>query len=133
VKIRFQADNDLRLAIVRGAVRRDRLLDFRSAQAAQLDSIPDSEVLAIAAATGRILVSHDFKTMPKHFLEFTRLRRSPGVLLIRQDLPVGQAVDGLLLIWEASEPAEWVNRVCVVPSLVTIAISGEQAEDSERA
>jgi hypothetical protein len=78
----------------------------------------------MAAGAGRILVSHEFQTMPSHFREFTRRRRSPGVLLIRQDLPVGQAVDGLLLIWEASEADEWVNRVCVVPSLVTIAISG---------
>jgi len=44
------------------------------------------------------------------------------VLLVRQDLPVAQAVESLLLIWEASEPDEWVNRVCLVPSLVTIAM-----------
>jgi hypothetical protein len=124
MKIRYQADNDLRKAIVRGAVRREPLIDFRSAQAARLDGVPGPEVLAFAADEGRILVSHDFETMPRHFRQFTRFRRSPGVLLIRQDLPVGHAVESLLLIWVASEPDEWANRVCLVPSLVTIAISG---------
>jgi hypothetical protein len=124
MKIRYQADNDLRKAIVRGAVRREPLIDFRSAQAARLDRVPDPEVLAFAADEGRILVSHDFQTMPGHFRQFTRFRRSSGVLLIRQDLPVGHAVESLLLIWVASEPDEWANRVCLVPSLVTIAISG---------
>ncbi len=62
--------------------------------------------------------------MPKHFRQFTQRRRSPGVLLVRQDLPIGEAIDTLLLIWEASEPDEWVNRLCLLPSLVTIAVGG---------
>ena len=122
MKVRYQADNDLRRAIVRGAVRREPLMNFRSAQAAGLDGVGDPDVLAFAADEGRILVSHDFRTMPKHFRDFIQFRRSPGVLLIRQDLPAGQAVESLLLIWEASEAGEWVNRICLVPSLVTIAI-----------
>ena len=96
MKIRYQADNDLRRAIVRRSVRREPLIDFRSAQAAWLDRVPDLEVLAFAADAGRVL--------------------------IRQDLPAGQAVDILLLVWAASEPDEWANRVCLAPSLVTIAI-----------
>ena len=50
-----------------------------------------------------ILVSHDFQTMPRYFRQFTQGRRSPGVLLVRQDLPVGEAIETLLLIWEASD------------------------------
>lgn len=124
MKVLYQADNDLRKAIVRGAVRREPQMNFRSAQAARLDRVPDPEVLASAAIEGRILVSHDFQTMPRHFRQFTQGRRSPGVLLVRQDLPVGEAIETLLLIWEASEADEWVNRLCLVPSLVTIAIGG---------
>ena len=99
-------------------------MNFRSAQASRLDGVPDPEVLASAAEEGRILVSHDFQTMPKYFRQFTRGRCSPGVLLVRQDLPVGEAIETLLLIWEASEADEWVNRLCLAPSLVTIAIGG---------
>jgi hypothetical protein len=124
VRIRFQADNDLRKAIVRGVVRSEPQIDFRSAQTARLDQVPDPEVLALSADAGRILVSHDFQTIPRHFLRFAKDRRSPGVLLVRQDPPVGQAVEILLLIWEASEAEEWVNRICLLPGLATIAVGG---------
>ena len=120
MRVRFQADNDLRKAIVRGVIRREPQVDFRSAQAARLDGVPDGEVLALAASDNRILVSHDFDTMPTHFREFTASRNSPGVLLIAQHVPVGAAVDSLLLIWEASEPMDWENRLCLVPSFVAI-------------
>jgi len=106
MKVLYQADNDLRKAIVRGAVRREPQMNFRSAQAARLDGVPDPEVLAVAADEGRILVSHDFQTIPKHFRQFTQRRRSPGALLVRQDLPVAEAIENLLLIWEASEADE---------------------------
>lgn len=122
MKVLYQADNDLRKAIVRGAVRRAPQMNFRSAQAAKLECVPDTEVLARSADEGRILVSHDFRTLPRHFQQFTEARVSPGVFLIRQDLPVGAAVETLLLIWEVSESDEWVNRLCLVPSLVTIAM-----------
>lgn len=72
MRVRYQADNDLRKAIVRGAVRREPRMDFRSAQAARLDGIHDQDVLALAADDGRILVSHDFDTMAEHFRLFTR-------------------------------------------------------------
>jgi hypothetical protein len=124
MKVLYQADNDLRKAIVRGAVRREPQMNFRTAQSARLDGVSDREVLAFAADEGRILVSHDFQTMPKYFRQFTNGRRSPGVLLSRQDLPVGEAIEILLLIWEASNADEWVNRLCLAPSLVMIAMGG---------
>ena len=124
MKVLYQADNDLRKAIVRGAVRREPRISFRSAQTARLDRVADPEVLAFAAVAGRILVSYDFRTMPSHFRQFTQARRRPRVLLVRQDLPVGEAIETLLLIGEASEADDCVNRLCPVPSLVTIAIGG---------
>ncbi len=114
MKIRFQADNDLRKAIARATIRRNAEIDFRGTPAA------DPEVLALAAREGRILVSHDFQTMPSRFREFTESQRSPGVLLIAQDLPARQAVESLLLMWEVSKPEDWENRLCLIPSLVTV-------------
>ena len=84
MKVPYQADNDLRKAIVRGAVRREPQMNFRSAQAARLDGLPDPEVLALAADEGRIRVSHDFQTMPMYFRQF-----SPGPMQPRSI--VGQA------------------------------------------
>ena len=103
MRVLYQADNDLRKAIVRGAVRREPQMSFRSAQAARLDRVLDPEVLTLAADEGRILVSHDFRTMPKHFRQFTRGRRSPGVFLIRQDLRLLAIVTGCCSITAHSE------------------------------
>ena len=114
MKIRFQADNDLRKAIAHAILRRNPQIDFRS------KSTTGSEVLEPASREGRILISHDFQTMPARFRKFTESQRSPGVLLIAQDLAVRQAVESLLLLWEVSKPEEWENRLCLIPSLVTV-------------
>ncbi len=46
--IRFQADADLRQAIVTGSLRRQPELDFRSANEAALEGVKDADVLALA-------------------------------------------------------------------------------------
>jgi predicted nuclease of predicted toxin-antitoxin system len=85
------------------------------ANVAQLVSVPDDQVLAIAARAQRILVTHDLKTMPSHFGEFVRHSQSPGVFLISQKTSVADAIEALLLICLASKPEEWVNRICRLP------------------
>ena len=127
MRIRFQADNDLNKAIVRALVRREPAVDFRSAQAARLHSVPDPEVLMESARNGRILVSHDFQTMPEHFREFVRKHHTPGVFLVPQDLPLGLAVDTLILVWAATNPNEWANKLCLIPSLVSIVVGGHDS------
>jgi hypothetical protein len=75
----------------------------------------DQDVLAIVAREGRILVSHDHSTMPVHFANFISNQESPGLILIEQRLPVKDAIEELLLIWEASEAEEWTNRLVFIP------------------
>lgn len=64
--IKFQADNDLKRAIVQGVKRRQPAIDFQTAEEAQLDGLSDENVLALATSEGRVLVSHDHRTMPVH-------------------------------------------------------------------
>ena len=110
------ADADLNHGIVAGCLRREPSMDFLSANEAQLEGIPDPEVLALAAEQDRILVSHDFQTMPRHFGDFLRDRgRSPGIILVPQYLPVGEAIEELVLIWGASDAREWQNRILSIP------------------
>jgi hypothetical protein len=80
-----------------------------------LHGLDDQSVLAQAAREGRILLSHDRRTMPSHFANFTATRTSAGVILISQNLSIMQAVEDLILIWEASEAEEWVNRLDSLP------------------
>jgi len=67
VSIRFQADNDLNRLIIAATFRREPAIDFQSAQSAQLDYLDDETVLQQAASEGRILGTHDKRTLPKHF------------------------------------------------------------------
>ena len=114
--IRFLADADLNFAIVSGCLRREPAMDFLSAKDANLEGVSDPEVLTLAAAQGRILVSHDFQTMPQHFANFLQSHgSSPGVLLTPQHLPIGDAIEELALIWAASDADEWRNRIQRIP------------------
>jgi hypothetical protein len=48
LSIRFQADNDLKFAIVRAVRQREPAIDFCSAADAGLNAIPDPEILQCA-------------------------------------------------------------------------------------
>jgi len=115
VSLRFQADADLNQVIVLGLLRREPAVDFKTATEADLEGVPDPDVLALAAAEGRILVSHDLRSMPDHFATFVQTATSPGVFLIPQHLPVAVALEELLLLWSATEPSEWINQIVWLP------------------
>jgi hypothetical protein len=113
VTLRFQADADFNLKIVTATVRREPTLDFRTADHAGLRGLTDLEVLARAAADGRLLVTHDRRSMPRHFGEFVSKTPSPGVLILPQYLPIGAVVEELLLIWSATDASERVDRLYI--------------------
>jgi len=115
MRVRFQADADLDARIVRGLKRRCPEVDFRTAEHGALIGLSDLEVLRIVAESGRALVSHDQRTMPVHFAAFISNQTSPGLIIISQHIPLGAAIEELLLIWAASEAEEWINRLVWLP------------------
>ena len=118
MSIRFLADADLDGAIVRGVRHREPAVDFKTAHDAGLEGLFDPEVLELAAAEGRILVSHDASTMPVHFAARARLAlKTPGVLLALQSADVGDVIESLLIIWSASREEEWIDQIHYLPSL----------------
>jgi hypothetical protein len=60
---------------------------------------------------GVCFVTHDHRTMPRHFAEFISQRQSPGVFIIPQRIEIAVAIDELLLIWSASDSDEWTNLI----------------------
>jgi hypothetical protein len=115
MKVRFQADADLNAEIVAGVRRREPGIDFQTAEEANLRGLPDQSVLVLAAQEHRILVTHDRRTMPRHFADFIRHRTSPGVFIVAQNVSVRVAIEELLLVWVASDSEEWRNLIVKLP------------------
>ena len=115
MKVRFQADADLNENIAKGVLRRQPQIDFTTANEAGFEGVPDEDVLSIAASDGRILVTHDRKTMPSHFAEFIVNRESPGVIIVPKNAEVARVIDDLMLIWNASAADEYVNLIRSIP------------------
>jgi len=114
MKVRFQADADRHQMIVTALMRREPRVDFQTATAAGLAGLLDPHVLERAATAGRV-VSHDRSTMPQPFAAFIQNQPSAGLLSVPQHLPYAVVVAELLLIWDASEAEEWINRVAYLP------------------
>jgi hypothetical protein len=112
---RYQAYADFNHRIVLGLRRREPAVDLRDAMSGGVIGIPDSAVLRIAADSGRILISHDRKTMPAHLARFLEGHSCPGVIIVSQDLDIGAAIEDLLIIWAASDADEWRNQIGFVP------------------
>ena len=98
---------------------REPSVDFRSAHEARLDGVGDPELLEIVAGDGRILVSHDRRTMLRHFRDrLTAGKTSPGLLIVAQDSPVADVIEALLVLWAVADPEEMRDQVFHIPSLV---------------
>jgi hypothetical protein len=111
----FQADADFNQVILLAAIRREPSLDFRTAAAGGVVGLADPDVLAKAARDRRVLVTHDHRTMPRHFAEFVTHETSAGVLVVRQSLAIGKVVEDLLVINAATDADEWINRLGFLP------------------
>ena len=94
---KFLADANFDLVILAAARRREPGLDFQTAPDTGLVGMEDPDVLAVAARAGRVLLTHDIRTMPRHFAAFIDEHTSTGVVLIPQSLPRRQVVEDLLL------------------------------------
>src|SRR5262245_4711178 len=112
---RFQADADLNEDIIMAVLRREPAVDFQTAEAAGLRGLPDDAVLALASQGNRILISHDRRTMRRHFARFIMSDNSPGVIIVSQNISIRVASEELLLIWAASEAEEWKNLIVELP------------------
>ncbi|HEV7645157.1 MAG TPA: DUF5615 family PIN-like protein [Pyrinomonadaceae bacterium] len=115
MKIKFQADVNLKIQIIRAVKRLEPGIDFKTALEADLNNKSDAEVLRIAADEGRIIVSHDRKTMPYYFTEFIQKTKSPGIIIIGQNKNTQRVADDIALIWWTGEAEELVNQILVLP------------------
>ena len=114
--LRFGADENFSLKIVRGLRRRNPGCDIRTLQEAGLSGASDVEVLEWSARENRVLLTHDVTTITKH--AYSRVESGlpmPGVFEVPQSLPVGAAIEDLLLLAECSLDGEWSGQVRYLP------------------
>jgi hypothetical protein len=114
VKVRFLADANFNQKIVAGSLLREPLLDFALPQEMIPERMKDPDVLDLAHASGRVLVSHDVTTLPYWFDPCVAERGCAGLILVPERAPIRDVVEDLL-IWRASEAEEWVNRMEWLP------------------
>jgi hypothetical protein len=114
--VRYLADEDLRGDIVRGLVAREPGIDLLDAKQPGLRGKPDPDLLDLAAQEGRIVITHDRRTMIRFFQQRAASGvRSPGVFVIYQRVRAGDAIEALLLVWRASSAEEWEDRIYYLP------------------
>jgi hypothetical protein len=111
------ADENFNSDIVRGLLLRHPDVDIVRLQDVGPAGADDPSVLAWAAENNRILLTHDRATMPNAAYERVAAdKQMPGVLILNDRFPVGQAVqEELLLIVECSKQDEWSGLVVYLP------------------
>lgn len=114
--LRFAADENFNNVILRGLKRRRPTLDVVRVQDAGLAGADDPAVLEWAASEGRILLTHDVATMIRYAYDRVRAGQlMPGVCEVQRRVPIGQAIEELLLIAECSTADDWETQVFYVP------------------
>jgi Domain of unknown function (DUF5615) len=115
-KLKFIADADLNEHITLGIRRTGFNVDFRTADEGGTRGLSDRQVLKLASASGRVVVSHDRNTMAGDFYRYISAgNSSPGLIIVEQTMDKGEAIQELLLISVASDPNELNNQIQWVP------------------
>jgi predicted nuclease of predicted toxin-antitoxin system len=115
--IQWLADENFDNDILRGLRRRSTGFDaIRVQDIGEIAGADDATVLAWAAANDRILLTHDVSTMIRAMQSI-----APGwparikVLLVPDSLPIGIAIEDILLLNECSEASDWGPGVVYLP------------------
>ncbi len=114
--IELLIDQNFNEDILDGLTRRDAALEFTLVRDVGLEAALDATLLEWAAAQGLVLLTHDRKTIPP--VAHARVAAGlpmPGVLLVSNDMPIGQAIDELLVAVHCLSADECKNLVRYFP------------------
>lgn len=109
-------DENFDQRILRGLRLRLTNLDYLIVQDIGLGGLDDPALLDWAARERRTILTHDVNTMTKFGNE--RLRESfpmPGIIIVREDLEIGRAIDDLEVIVECSTADDIENQIQYLP------------------
>ncbi len=110
------SDENFNGTVLRGLARHYPEIDFVRVQDVGLVHTPDPEILAWAARENRILLTHDFETVPGYAYDRVRAGWAmPGVFAVDDHCGIGVAIDAIALVVLGSFDDEWKDRVVFLP------------------
>jgi len=114
--MKFLADENFEGAIFRGLLRRNAEFNIERVQDVGLMSASDSDILEWAYRHGRIVLTHDQKTMPGFaYQRMAEGKAIAGMIVMKHTISVGKAIEDILLIATCSQMDEWVNQIQLLP------------------
>jgi hypothetical protein len=114
--ISLLADENFNNDILRGVLRQNPKIDIVRVQDVELSGKDDPEVLQWAADNGRVLLTHDVSTMTRYAYDRVKEGKAmPGVFEVSRAVPVGVAIDEILIVAECSVEGEWEGQVRYLP------------------
>lgn len=114
--LRLVTDENFHGDIVTGLFLRKPDVELVRVQDVGLMSTDDPIILEWAAQQRRVVLTHDVTTMTRHAYDRVRDGRSmPGVIEVPDWLPIGQAIEDLLILMECSFEGEWEGQVKYLP------------------
>jgi hypothetical protein len=114
--LRLLIDQDFDQDILRGLFRRVPGLDAVTAFEVDMSDAADPELLVWAAEAGRILLTHDRRTMPAAAAQLLNAGKDiAGVIVVSRGIPISIAIEQLEISVMCSEPDEWQNLVRHIP------------------
>lgn len=76
----------------------------------------DPEILVWCQENSFILVTNNRKSMPPHLQDhLAQGNHIPGILVLNDDMSIGDAIEQLALIWAASLPEEYRDLIIYLP------------------
>ena len=114
--LRLASDENFNGDIVRGLLLRLPEQNLVRVQDVGLERAIDPVVLAWAAENDRIVMTHDRATLSDFaYARVVAGEVMPGVFVVNDRLPVGRAIEELVLVATCSDASDWVGRVLYLP------------------
>lgn len=114
--LKLVSDENFNGDILRGLYRRHPEIDVVRVQDVGLDGVPDPDILEWASRENRILLTHDRETMPNFAHERVKAGQPmPGLFLVSNVMPLGQAIEEILLAHDCLSEEECRNLVTFFP------------------
>ncbi len=114
--LRLLTDEDFDGRLTSALLARVSALDLVRVQDVGLMHTPDADILAWAAAEGRIVLTHDRNTMTGFAIARVAAGQPmPGLFVVDRQASLGQSLNDLEAMALASEMDEWRDQIIFIP------------------